>query len=119
MPEVIDLEDKLSRISDHWHPRIVAALNDHHVKLVKLRGEFVWHQHPSEDELFLVLKGNLTIQLRDGSLNVAAGQLVVIPRGMEHMPVAAEEVHVLLLEPQTTMNTGDAPGSRTVQAEWI
>lgn len=119
MPEVIDLEEKLSQISDHWHPRIVGAVNDHYVKLVKLHGEFVWHRHVAEDELFLVLKGNLTIRLRDGSLNLAPGQLVVIPRGVEHMPVAADEVHVLLLEPQTTANTGDASDARTVQADWI
>jgi mannose-6-phosphate isomerase-like protein (cupin superfamily) len=119
MPEVIDLKDRLSRFSDHWHPRIVAALNDHHVKLAKLHGEFVWHRHLAEDEMFLVLSGNLTIRLRDTSLDLGPGQMVVIPRGLEHMPVAAEEVHVLLLEPQNTINTGDASGPRTVQSEWV
>ena len=110
---------KLSLIADHWHPRIVAALNDHHVKLAKLQGEFVWHQHVAEDELFLVIKGNLTIRLRDQELHLEPGQLVVIPRGVEHMPVADGEVHVLLLEPRSTTNTGDTPGERTVQSEWI
>ena len=119
MPEIIDLEEKLSLISDHWHPRIVGALNDQHVKLVKLQGEFIWHRHQAEDELFLVLKGSLVIRLRDHDLHLKTGQLVIIPRGIEHMPVAEGEAHVLLFEPAKTANTGDAPGERTVQAEWI
>jgi mannose-6-phosphate isomerase-like protein (cupin superfamily) len=119
VPDVIDLKDKLSLFSDHWHPRIVAALNDQHVKIAELHGEFVWHRHLAEDEMFLVLSGNLTIRLRDTSLDLGPGQMVVIPRGLEHMPVVAEEVHVLLLEPQNTINTGDAPGPRTAQSEWI
>lgn len=119
MPEVIDLDHKLSLIPDHWHPRIVAALNDHVLKLARLHGEFVWHQHAAEDELFLVLKGSLLIKLRDHDLHLGPGQLVVIPRGVEHLPVAESEVHVLLLEPRTTINTGDKPGDRTVEAEWI
>jgi mannose-6-phosphate isomerase-like protein (cupin superfamily) len=119
MPEVIDLDQKLSLFSEHWHPRIVASLNDQHVKLAKLQGEFIWHRHPAEDELFLVVKGSLLIRLRDQDLHLAPGQLVVIPRGVEHMPVAVEEVHVLLLEPASTINTGDAPGVRTTRAEWI
>ncbi len=119
MPEVIDLEKKLSLIGDYWHPRIVGALNNHHVKLVKLQGEFIWHRHVAEDELFLVLKGSLVIRLRDHDLQLESGQLVIIPRGVEHMPVAEGEVHVLLLEPASTTNTGDARGERTVSAEWI
>jgi mannose-6-phosphate isomerase-like protein (cupin superfamily) len=119
MPEIIDLNRKLSLFGDLWHPRIVAALNDHHVKLAKLKGEFVWHRHAEEDELFLVLKGSLIIRLREEDLHVGPGQLVVIPRGLEHLPVAAEEVHVLLLEPAGTINTGDAPGERTTAADWL
>jgi mannose-6-phosphate isomerase-like protein (cupin superfamily) len=119
MPEVIDLDQKLGLIPDHWHPRIVAALNDHHVKLAKLHGEFVWHRHSVEDELFLVLKGSLIIRLRERELHLEPGQLVVIPRGVDHMPVAVQEVHVLLLEPADTISTGDAPGERAAQAEWI
>lgn len=119
MSEVIDLADKLALIADHWRPRTVAALNDHRVKLAKLHGEFVWHRHEQEDELFLVIRGKLVIRLRDRELTVEEGQLVVIPRGIEHLPVAAEEVHVLLLEPASTINTGDAPADRRVEEEWI
>jgi mannose-6-phosphate isomerase-like protein (cupin superfamily) len=119
MLEVVDLDHKLSLFFDHWHPRIVAALNDHYVKLAKLQGDFVWHRHAVEDELFLVLKGSLIIRLRDQDVRLEPGQLVVIPRGVEHMPVADGEVHVLLLEPRTTVNTGDSPGDRTAQADWL
>ena len=119
MPEVIDLDHKFTLFSDYWHPRIIAALNDHHVKLARLHGEFVWHRHADEDELFLVLKGSLAIRLRDQELRLSPGQMVVIPRGVEHMPVACEEVQVLLLEPAGTINTGDAAGERTAQSEWI
>lgn len=119
MPEVIDLAQKFTLFEEHWHPRIVAELNDSYVKLVKLRGEFVWHHHDQEDELFLVLRGTLVIKLRERDLVVGEGQLVVIPRGVDHMPVAADEVHVLLLEPRTTRNTGQLQNDRTVAAEWL
>jgi mannose-6-phosphate isomerase-like protein (cupin superfamily) len=117
--EVIDLGEKFKRFGEYWHPRIVGELNDSYVKLAKLKGEFVWHQHQNEDELFLVVAGRLVIRLRDRDLTLEPGQLVIIPKGVEHLPVAKEEVHVLLLEPRTTVNTGDAPGDRTVQAEWL
>ena len=117
--EVIDLGEKFQRFSEHWHPRIVGELNDSYVKLTKLKGEFVWHQHAHEDELFLVVAGTLVIKLRDRDLILEPGQLVIIPKGVEHLPVAAEEVHVLLLEPKTTVNTGDVQSERTVQAEWL
>lgn len=97
----------------------MGELNDHYVKLAKLKGEFVWHRHANEDELFLVLQGALTIRLRDQEVHLVPGQLAIIPKGIEHLPVADEEVHVLLLEPKTTVNTGDAGGDRTVEAEWI
>jgi mannose-6-phosphate isomerase-like protein (cupin superfamily) len=117
--ESINLAQKLSLFQDHWHPRIVGELNESYVKLVKLQGEFVWHQHEHEDELFLVLQGRLTIRLRDGELHIGPGELAIIPRGVEHCPVATEEVHVLLLEPKTTLNTGNVNNERSVQAEWI
>lgn len=119
----INLQEKLAQIHDHWHPRIVGALNDSYVKLVKLQGEFVWHKHEVEDELFLVITGVLTIRLReDGQerdLIIRPGEFAIIPRGVEHCPVAEEEVAVLLLEPKSTRNTGDAGGDRTVDAEWL
>ncbi len=119
MPDVIDLPGKFMLFSEHWRPKIVAELNDSYVKLVRLKGEFVWHQHQMEDELFLVIKGTLVIKLRDRELILREGQLVVIPRGVEHMPVASEEVQVVLLEPKSTLNTGDVQDDRTVAAEWI
>lgn len=117
--EIINLSQKLSLFQDYWSPRIVGELNESHVKLVKLRGEFVWHHHEKEDELFLVLKGRLQIKLHDRDLWLEEGELAIIPRGVEHLPVADEEVHVLLLEPKTTVNTGSVGGERTAKAEWI
>jgi mannose-6-phosphate isomerase-like protein (cupin superfamily) len=117
--DIVDLTEKLAAFSEHWHPKIVGEVNESYVKLAKLQGEFVWHRHEREDELFLVLKGRLVIKLRDRDLQVREGQFVIIPRGVEHLPVAAQEVHVLLLEPKTTINTGDAAADRTVAAEWI
>ena len=112
--------DTIAQIPDHWHPRIVGEVNDAHVKLVRLQGEFVWHQHEHEDELFLVLHGTLTIRLRgEADLVLNPGEMVIIPRGVEHCPAAPEEVHVLLLEPKTTVNTGTAGGERTAAADWL
>ncbi len=110
----INLPEKLTRFDAHWSPKIVAELNGQHVKLAKLLGEFVWHRHENEDELFLVLEGELRIELRDGEVTLREGECVVIPRGVEHKPVAEAEVHVLLFEPASTVNTGDAPGESTV-----
>jgi len=112
--EVISLADKFSQFDDYWSPRIVGDVNDMQVKLVKLHGQFVWHHHETEDELFLVLKGRLRIKLRDRDLRLAAGDAVVIPHGVEHLPIAEEEVHVLLLEPRSTLNTGTQVNERTV-----
>jgi mannose-6-phosphate isomerase-like protein (cupin superfamily) len=112
--DVVNLAQKFSLFQDYWSPKIVGEVNDFYIKLVKLKGEFVWHQHENEDELFLVVKGRLLIKLRDRDLWLDEGELTVIPKGVEHLPVAAEEVHVLLLEPKTTVNTGDAQGERTV-----
>jgi mannose-6-phosphate isomerase-like protein (cupin superfamily) len=113
----INLQQKLSLFTDLWSPKIVADLNDSHVKLVKVKGAFVWHSHADEDELFLVLRGRLTIELRDGSLTLEPGEFVVIPKGVEHRPVAPEEVHLLLIEPKGIKHTGEVVESRTV-TEW-
>ena len=107
---VVNVRDKLASIHDHWNPRVAAELNGQMVKLVKFLGDFVWHKHDHEDELFLVVRGRFKMELRDRTIEVREGELVVIPRGVEHRPVATEEVDVLLFEPATTLNTGDAVG---------
>jgi mannose-6-phosphate isomerase-like protein (cupin superfamily) len=112
--EKVSLAGKLNRFSDYWSPKIVGELNDSYVKLVKLKGEFVWHHHETEDELFLVVEGKLLIKLRDRVMELEEGEFVVIPRGVEHLPVAEQEAHVLLLEPKTTLNTGNIKDERTV-----
>lgn len=117
--ERVNLEEKFALFDERWKPKIVGALNDFHVKLVKVKGEFVWHAHEAEDEMFLVVKGRLGIQLRDGKIDLNEGEFAIVPRGVEHRPVATEETHVLLLEPKSTVNTGNAPGERTVEPEWI
>ena len=104
----VNLAEKLATFAEHWQPRTVAQFNGHDVMVVKLRGEFVWHAHPETDDLFLVLRGRLTIQLRDREVRLGPGELFVVPRGVEHRPVAEEEVHLLLIEPSGTPNTGDA-----------
>ena len=116
----ISLTDKLSRFSDHWNPRSVAQVNDTHVKLAKIQGEFVWHSHADEDELFLVLHGRLEIELRDGVVSLGPGEMVVIPRGVEHRPVAREEVHLMLVESAGIRHTGEVQDARTVtEYQWI
>jgi mannose-6-phosphate isomerase-like protein (cupin superfamily) len=110
----INLAEKLALFSDQWSPKIIADLNDSHVKLAKVQGEFVWHQHAEEDELFIVLRGELTIELRDGEITLGPGELVVIPKGVEHRPVARDEVHLMLIEPKATRHTGDVVTERTV-----
>ena len=112
--EKINLSQKFSLFSDYWSPKIAGDINDSHVKLVKLKGEFVWHHHEQEDELFLVVKGKLLIKLCDQDISLDEGEFVIIPRGVEHCPVAEDEVHVLLLEPKTTLNTGDTRNEKTV-----
>ncbi|MFB3127810.1 MAG: cupin domain-containing protein [Candidatus Acidiferrales bacterium] len=110
----VNLAEKFSLFADHWSPKIVGELNDSYVKVVKLKGEFVWHQHEKEDEMFLVVKGKLLIRLRDRDLWLQEGEFVIIPKGVEHLPVAEEEAHVLLLEPKTTLNTGNVRNERTL-----
>ncbi len=112
--QVIKLAEKFNLFQDYWSPKIAGEINDSYVKLVKLKGEFVWHHHATEDELFLVVKGRLIIKLRDRELRLSEGEFVIIPRGVEHLPVAEEETHVLLLEPKTTLNTGTEHNERTV-----
>ena len=117
--EVVDVAQKFGMFSKYWHPRIAGELNDSYIKLVKFKGEFVWHLHENEDELFWVIQGALVIKLRDGDITLRPGQFAIIPKGVEHMPVADEEVHAVLLEPKTTLNTGNVQNERTVEAEWI
>ena len=114
MVPVINLAQKLSLFEEQWSPRVIADLNDSQVKLAKVQGEFVWHHHADEDELFLVLKGTLVIELRDGSVTIGPGEMVVIPKGVEHRPVAAEEVHMMLVEPTRILHTGNVVNARTV-----
>ncbi|MDP2471130.1 MAG: cupin domain-containing protein [Candidatus Palauibacterales bacterium] len=120
MLDKVNLSDRMARIPDCWHPRIVGELNGQHVKLVRLQGEFVWHAHAEEDELFLVLDGTLRMELRDGAVEIEPGEFLIVPRGVEHRPVAEREVRVLLFEPAGTLNTGDAVDPRTVaDPEWL
>jgi mannose-6-phosphate isomerase-like protein (cupin superfamily) len=112
----INLAEKLAAFSAHWSPKVVGSFNGHDVMVVKAEGEFVWHAHPDTDDLFLVLKGRLTIELRDGAVHLGPGDLYVVPRGVEHRPVAAEEVHLLLIEPRGTPNTGDAATAAVKEA---
>ena len=109
----VNLSEKFARFSDHWSPKVVAELNAQAVKLVKISGEFVWHHHDNEDELFLVVKGTLRMDFRDRSVTLNEGELIVVPRGVEHRPVADEEVHLLLFEPLETVNTGNVTEERT------
>lgn len=111
----VNIADKLSLFSAHWSPKLVAQVNDTEVKLVKVQGEFVWHHHDTADELFLVLKGRLLMQFRDGEEWIEEGEFIVVPRGVEHRPVAPQEVHVMLIEPRDTLNTGNVIEERTVQ----
>jgi mannose-6-phosphate isomerase-like protein (cupin superfamily) len=113
--EKVNISEKLGLFDELWSPKIIGEVNDSHVKLSKLKGEFVWHHHEAEDELFLVVKGRLVIKLRDGQVELGEGEFVVIPKGVEHLPVAEEETHVLLLEPKTTLNTGNVTNERTVE----
>jgi len=110
----VNLAEKFSLVDEHWEPKIAGELNNQYVKLAKLKGEFVWHQHENEDEFFMVIKGHLTIKLRDEDIELDEGEFCIIPRGVEHMPVAEEEVHVMMFEPVGTLNTGSAESDRTV-----
>ena len=113
--EKVNLSKKFRLFKDYWSPKIVGEFNDTYVKLVKLKGEFVWHHHENEDELFLVIMGELTIKLCDREIELKAGEFLIVPKGVEHKPIALREAHVLLIEPKTTLNTGNVRNSRTVQ----
>ena len=112
--EKVNLNQKFNLFQDYWSPKIAGELNDSYVKLAKLKGEFVWHHHETEDELFLVVKGTLLIKLRDRDIWLQEGEFVIIPKGVEHLPIAEEEAHVILLEPKSTLNTGNLQNERTV-----
>lgn len=112
--EKVNLAEKFSLFDAYWSPRLVGELNGQHVKLVKVKGDFVWHRHDDEDELFLVVQGRLVIELRDRAVTLEAGEFFIVPRGVEHRPVAQEEAHVLLFEPAATLNTGNVQDERTV-----
>jgi len=116
----INFEEKFGKFSEHWSPRIIAQMNDYHFKIVKVQGEFVWHDHPETDEVFMVLKGRLEIQFRDAQVIVREGEMFVVPKGLEHKPAAEEECHILLVEPAGTINTGEIVNERTATNDvWI
>lgn len=119
-PDKVNLHDKLQRISNYWSPKVVGELNGQEIKVVKLLGEFVWHHHDEADELFLVIQGRLRMEYRDRVVELGAGEFVIVRRGVEHRPVAREEVHLLLFEPAGTSNTGNVRGELTVpEPEWL
>ncbi len=113
--EKVNLNEKFGRINAYWNPKIAGELNDSYVKLVKLKGEFIWHHHEQEDELFLVVKGTLRMRFRDREVPIQEGEFLIVPRGVEHLPVAEGEVHVVLLEPKSTLNTGNVKNERTIE----
>jgi len=116
----INFAAKLALIAEQWQPKVIAELNDYQLKLVRLEGDFVWHDHKDTDELFIVLEGRLRIDFRDGAVEIGAGEMFVVPKGVEHKPFAAGEVKLLLIEPRGTLNTGDAGGARTAASDvWI
>ncbi|MEZ5352688.1 MAG: cupin domain-containing protein [Bryobacteraceae bacterium] len=115
----INLRAKLGLFEDRWAPRIVAAMNDYQFKLVKVQGDFVWHKHDETDEVFLVIEGRLAIAFRDREVILHAGEMCVVPKGVEHKPFAEHECHILLVEPAGTVNTGDTGGDRTAEPVWI
>jgi mannose-6-phosphate isomerase-like protein (cupin superfamily) len=112
--EKVNIAEKLSLFTEYWKPKIIGELNDSYIKAVKLKDAFVWHDHQDEDELFFVVKGRMLLMLRDGDLSLSPGEFAIVPRGVEHCPVADEETHVLLLEPKSTVNTGEVRNERTV-----
>ncbi|MDB6145295.1 MAG: hypothetical protein JWP80_4339 [Pseudomonas sp.] len=120
MPNAINLAEKLSLFSEYWTPKVIAQMNDYQFKLAKLHGEFVWHAHADTDETFMVLEGQLRIDFRDGAVLLSAGEMVVVPKGVEHKPYAEHEVKVMLIEPVGVINTGEAGGDKTAQNDvWI
>lgn len=120
MKQPINLQDKFSLFSDHWSPRVVAEMNDYQFKLAKISGKFIWHSHAETDEVFIVIEGRMSIEFRDGRVELSAGEMYVVPKGVEHKPVADDECRIMLVEPRGTVNTGDAGGSLTATDDaWI
>ncbi len=120
MKPAINLQHKLSLFSEHWSPRVIAEMNDYQFKLAKLLGEFVWHCHADTDEVFIILSGSLILEFRDGSVSLNAGEMYVVPKGVEHRPVAAQECCVMLVEPRGVVNTGESGGRLTAQNDvWV
>jgi mannose-6-phosphate isomerase-like protein (cupin superfamily) len=118
--QAINFQEKLAKFSEHWSPRIIAQMNDYHFKIVKVQGEFLWHDHPETDEVFIVLQGRLEIQFRDGSVQLNEGEMFVVSKGVEHKPAAEEDCHILLVEPAGTINTGILVNERTAASDvWI
>lgn len=116
----VTLKEKLSLFSAHWTPKIVGELNGQYVKLAKIKGEMVWHDHANEDEMFLVIKGSMTLNFRDGKVDLNEGEMYIVPKGVEHLPVAEEECHILLFEPKSTAHTGTVESELTVnEQDWI
>ena len=116
----INLQDKFSRFSDHWSPKVIAEMNDYQFKLVKVQGEFVWHDHQDTDEVFIVMSGSLDIEFRNGKVTLDAGEMYVVPKGVEHRPVAVDECQIMIVEPKGVVNTGDAEGELTADNDvWI
>ncbi len=112
--EKINLAEKFNLVRQYWSPKIIGELNDSYVKAVKLKGEFIWHHHDQEDELFLVVKGSLRIRFRDRDVRLEEGEFLIVPKGVDHLPIAEQEAHIVLLEPKTTLNTGNVTNERTV-----
>jgi mannose-6-phosphate isomerase-like protein (cupin superfamily) len=112
--EKINLAEKFNLVKQYWSPKIIGELNDSYVKAVKLKGEFIWHHHDQEDELFLVVKGRLRIRFRDRDVRLEEGEFLIVPKGVDHLPIAEQEAHIVLLEPKTTLNTGNVTNERTV-----
>ena len=118
--QVINLKEKFKLFSDHWSPRVIAEMNDYQFKLVKIQGEFVWHDHPDTDETFIVLNGEMSIFFRDHQIDLKPGEMVVVPKGVEHKPYAEHECQVMVIEPQGVVNTGDSGGDLTAEQDvWI
>jgi mannose-6-phosphate isomerase-like protein (cupin superfamily) len=116
----VNLNEKFSKFSEHWTPKIIAQMNDYHFKLARVRGEFVWHSHAETDEVFIVLDGEMVLEFRDGSVPLKAGEMIVVPKGVEHRPTALRECKIMLVEPAGTLNTGDAESELTAEAGvWV
>ena len=115
----VNIDQKFNLFDEYWSPKIVGQLNEFYVKLVKLKGEFVWHHHEAEDEMFFVVKGELIMKLRDKDISIDEGEFIIIPKGVEHLPMAKEEVQIMLFEPKSTVNTGNIVNDRTVTNQWI